>query len=104
MVAIYGHRFSSLFPTEQAAADWRDTWARVLGDVTGEEIARGLEVCARESEWPPSVAEFRAMCRLRSRIDPHVTAMIAAPRDTQDRSAELASIRAMLTKRVAHVG
>lgn len=104
MTAIYGHRFTSLFPGEQAAADWRDTWARALGDLTGDEIARGLEVCARESEWPPSVAEFRAMCRLRPRIDPTLQAMLAAPRDTKDRSAELAAIRAMLAKKAAHVG
>lgn len=100
LAAIYGHRFTSSFPSEQAAAEWRDTWARALGDLSGEEIARGLDACAKELEWPPSIAEFRGMCRLHSRIDPNVRALLAAPRDTKDRSAELASIKAMLAKRM----
>lgn len=60
MTAIYGHRWVSSY----GADDDGDTWLRGLQGVTGAEIAAGLETCCSRGEaWPPSLPEFRALCR-----------------------------------------
>lgn len=38
------------------------TWAEDLGDLKAEEIRQGLELC-REKPYPPTLPEFRLMCR-----------------------------------------
>ena len=41
-----------------------DTWALGLIDITSEELACGLRACVSSGEaWPPSLPEFRALCR-----------------------------------------
>jgi hypothetical protein len=57
---MYGNKFTS-----QIAADIAGTkraWADGLYGISGFEIADGLNHCLR-SEWPPTLPEFRAMCR-----------------------------------------
>lgn len=64
--AIYGHKFTS---TIQGIEDIATTeWANGMAGITGEQIKCGLEKCAQkklqsgEQDWPPTLAEFRALC------------------------------------------
>jgi hypothetical protein len=43
-------------------ADWREVWRIGLDGLTGEQIRDALEICTKKHEWPPSPAEFRALC------------------------------------------
>ena len=57
----YGDQWAQKFgsvPTHRMAA----TWAADLADMSGAEIARGLDAC-KDSRFPPGVADFRAFCR-----------------------------------------
>lgn len=63
MTAIYGHRFTSLFPDGDSMSEWRDTWGRALAGLSGEQIAQGLAKLATGTDgWPPTSGEFRALC------------------------------------------
>lgn len=64
--SIYGHKFTS---TIQGIEDIATTeWANGMAGITGEQIKCGLEKCAKkklnpgEQDWPPTLAEFRALC------------------------------------------
>ena len=41
----------------------RSEWAKGLANLSGEEIAIGLEHVRQNLTWPPSIAEFRTACR-----------------------------------------
>jgi len=61
MAAIYGHKWVSAHGDSDIT---RDTWQRGLRDITTAELAAGLRaVIARPDPWPPSLPEFRALCR-----------------------------------------
>ncbi len=53
----WAQKFGSL-PVHRMAA----TWSTDLADMSGAEIARGLDAC-KDSRFPPGVADFRALCR-----------------------------------------
>jgi hypothetical protein len=58
MQAIYGSRWTaSIEGIEQEAVR---EWSRALGDMTPEQIRRGID--ALTSEWPPTLPEFKALC------------------------------------------
>jgi hypothetical protein len=62
MAEMYGHRWTSSFGL---VADSDHTWAKVLKDVTGAQIANGLNALtdrASEFDWPPPANVFRALC------------------------------------------
>ncbi len=101
MTAIYGQKFSSLFPDVEAAREWRETWAIALADLTGDQIAMGLDKLMKGAhEWPPTTGEFRDLCKPVVRAEHQRHPALSAPRDTKDRSAELAKIKAMLSKKM----
>ena len=101
LTAIYGQKFTSFLPDQEAAREWRETWAIALRDLTGEQIAVGLEKLMQGAhEWPPTTGEFRALCKPVIRPEHQRHPVLAAPRDTKDRSADLARIRAMLAKKL----
>lgn len=59
MQQMYGHSWHSAY----GATD-DGTWAVGLADFTAEEIGLGLRRCLdRNSSFPPSLPEFRALCR-----------------------------------------
>lgn len=62
LAELYGHRWTSSYgdnPDEGAAL----TWAKVLADMTPQQLADGLTACAKSADpWPPTLPEFRAMC------------------------------------------
>ncbi len=62
-------RFARIWPRAWAktlrAADrdgMADEWAQGLAGLTGNEIAHGIGKARAECQWPPSIAEFRALC------------------------------------------
>ncbi|MGV6394531.1 hypothetical protein ACTUVN_004495 [Pseudomonas caspiana] len=62
MAEMYGHRWTSSFGL---IADEDHTWAKVLKDVTGTQIANGLNALmerASEFDWPPPANVFRELC------------------------------------------
>jgi hypothetical protein len=63
MAEAFGHRWTSSFGVD-ASKGAGATWAKGLGGLTIEQIARGTEVALIDSEdgWPPTLSEFRAMC------------------------------------------
>lgn len=62
MSEMYGHRWTSSFGE---LADQNHSWAKILGGLTGRQLASGLQQLldrATEFDWPPPANVFRAMC------------------------------------------
>jgi len=67
MTQTYGHKWTSNFG-DMPKAD--HAWAKILGGLTGQQIANGLrrmiDLASANSDdkeiWPPAAPEFRAMC------------------------------------------
>ncbi len=63
---IYGHKFNSVIDGVEDLAVKK--WAEALDGLTGEQIKTGLRMCGTRKiqvgseDWPPTPAEFRAMC------------------------------------------
>ena len=60
-LAYYGEKFTRQWGMVDPA-DLKTAWGRELGDLSAEEIAAGLDAC-RTREWPPTLPEFRNLCR-----------------------------------------
>lgn len=59
MTRIYGHRFPSAYGESDDG-----TWLKGLYGITPEQVAHGIGECLkRQDPWPPSLSEFRAMCK-----------------------------------------
>ena len=59
MAEIYGHKWTSAYGEKPV-----DTWVDGLGDMAPQEIANGLQACLVNGDpWPPSLPEFRQLCR-----------------------------------------
>ncbi len=56
--AIYGHRFTSLFPNQKAVKVAKAEWANALGELSGFQINQGLLRCRSISDWNPNIPEF----------------------------------------------
>lgn len=101
LTAIYGQKFSSICPDEAAAREWRECWAIALRDLTGEQIAAGLDKLMRGAhEWPPTTGEFRALCKPVIRPEHQRHPVLAAPKDTKDRRPQLDALREMLARKM----
>lgn len=61
MTEMYGHKWASVHGDKDSG-----TWGKVLHDISGQQIAIGMQACATrtddQAEWPPSAPEFRKMC------------------------------------------
>lgn len=61
MTEMYGHKWTSVHGDSDSG-----TWGKVLHDISGQQIAIGMQACASrtddQAEWPPSAPEFRKMC------------------------------------------
>lgn len=59
MTELYGHKWTSV----HGESDTSDTWGKVLFGMSREQLAAGMQACARSDDpWPPSAPEFRALC------------------------------------------
>jgi len=75
LLAMYGRKFADMWGCVEIAS-LKATWAKALADLTPEEIGAGLARCL-ERDWPPTLPEFRALCR---RQQSQETAFIEAVR------------------------
>jgi hypothetical protein len=62
-------RFTAIWPAAMAdrlatipRADHAHEWELGLVGLSAEQIKHGINRARRESPWPPSIAEFRALC------------------------------------------
>lgn len=62
---IYMERWLKCFPDAEAINNWTDAWAEAFAEerVTAIEVKRGLEVCRKTLDWPPTLPEFLKACR-----------------------------------------
>lgn len=58
----YGSKFADMWSGVDAA-QVKSVWVCGLGGLTGEEIAKGLELCITTKPFPPTMPEFRNLCR-----------------------------------------
>lgn len=59
MTEMYGHKWTSV----HGESDGSGTWSKVLGGMSGQQIASGMQALAMSDDpWPPSAPEFRALC------------------------------------------
>lgn len=62
MAEIYGHRWTSA-NGETPEKGSGETWAKALGSLSVEQIARGIDASiATGDAWPPTLPEFRMRC------------------------------------------
>lgn len=61
LLAMYGRKFADMWGCVDTAS-LKSTWAEALSDLKPEEISRGLAACLTR-EWPPTLPEFRGLCR-----------------------------------------
>lgn len=60
MAQMFGHRWASSYGTADRGALWR----RGLDGLAPADLAVGLQACmAQALDWPPTLPQFRAMCR-----------------------------------------
>lgn len=64
LLAMYGRKFADMWGCVEIGA-MKSAWAKALGDLTTDEISAGLGRCL-EREWPPTLPEFRNLCRQQS--------------------------------------
>lgn len=61
MTGVYGHRWVSTY-----GAAVSETWVRGCSDLGTEDLARGIRACldwTGNEGWPPTLPQFRALCR-----------------------------------------
>jgi hypothetical protein len=65
MDGIYPGKWRQCFTTNESIKNWRESWADAFVEerLTPVEVRNGIKVCAREHEWPPSLATFIKSCR-----------------------------------------
>ena len=61
--AMYGNRVSTMWG-DCPQADIHDAWQTGLARFTGDQIKAGLNrTLDRYPDWPPTLGQFRALCR-----------------------------------------
>lgn len=76
MTEIYGHKWTSSYGDSDADS----TWAKGLADMSNAELKAGFFACLNSGEaWPPSLPQFRAMCRQPREKREHAAAYQAPP-------------------------
>lgn len=58
---IYLTRWSDQFATNELQKLAMDEWSLALAGLNAEQVARALDKCRQELEWPPSPAQFRKL-------------------------------------------
>ena len=87
MTAMFGHSWVSAYGAEPS-----DTWLAGLIDMTEEEIRTGLVACLTwEDRWPPTLPQFRALCRLRREPAHEIFKALPEPRSIRVRRLQSAN-------------
>lgn len=77
MAEIYGHKWTSAYGDSDADG----TWAKGLADMSNADLKQGFLACIQRGDaWPPSLPEFRALCKPEKREN---EAMYRFPPDRQ---------------------
>lgn len=65
MQSIYGHLWSSRFPTAQMLAAAKNEWGAALYGLHIDRINRALDICATRQVYPtpPTLPQFGALCQ-----------------------------------------
>ncbi len=61
---LFGHKFTSLYRTQDEAMVGQGVWAKYCGFLTDEQIDSALDKLSETSDWNPSIAKF-----IRSALD-----------------------------------
>jgi len=61
---LYLTKFAASFPDDETLDEWCELWGAGLAGFSGEQIKEGLRRTALESQWPPTLSEFRGFCGL----------------------------------------
>lgn len=99
--AIYGSKFTAKIDGIERMAVRE--WSIALRGLTGSQIKAGIEKCltkkleAWQEDWPPTPAEFRAMC-LPERVPAIHRDYIALPKPPQDKDVVKKSLEAIMQK------
>lgn len=93
---LFLQKFTSSFPDEETKAEWLEMWGAGLAGMTGEQVKKGLEQCARTLSWAPTIAEFKGLCQLPPKAFPQLPPPDRVKSDVQKQCMD--QIREMLGK------
>ncbi len=65
-MAIYGHKFKSVFETEDEIRIAKREWALSLGGFTEAELVAAINYCKESLSWMPTISEFLEIIRLKT--------------------------------------
>lgn len=65
LLSMYGNRFVSMWEGVDAQT-MKDVWAQGLAGYRASELMVGLNTCLQSHDWPPTLPQFRALCRPRA--------------------------------------
>lgn len=94
MSATFGHKWISSYGAMPS-----ETWLAGLVDMTPEELRTGLVACMTwEQEWPPTLPQFRTLCRPIREVAHQVYQRLPEPEEHRERRkavgmAHLASMK-----------
>lgn len=96
MTGIYGHKWVTTYGAEVS-----ETWVRGCCDLGPDALARGLRKCLDwngNEGWPPSLPQFRAMCRAPKQREPEYSLPKPpmSPEQLKSRDETRATIRSVL--------
>ncbi len=63
-MTIYGHKFKSVFQSEDEIRIAKREWALSLRAFSEQELVRAVDRCKEEFVWMPTIAEFLKLLRL----------------------------------------
>ena len=97
----YGHKWSSLFPDGDLALyeESKSMWAEEMGGLSMEQIKYALDIVVDNyPEWPPTVGQFKQLCKL-SEIEPdYVPMKLDNPSKPETVAANLAEMMQTLKR------
>ena len=99
LVIKYGHKWASLYPDEEIYAEAKKDWSVELGGISLEQIKYALDIVVDNyPEWPPTVGQFKQLCKL-SEIEPdYVPLKLDNPAKPETDAANLAAMMQTLKR------
>lgn len=71
MTATYGQKWQGYAPGKELLAVLLSEWGEALSDLTDDQIAQGARAMKdAHPEWPPTIGQFRALCRPQQSDEP----------------------------------
>ena len=65
---IWANKWASQFPNEKLLKIAKHEWGTALYGFGADHIKVAIESCKKNSEWPPSIAEFVSICESQAGI------------------------------------